>query len=172
MTEEDLARVSGGGNIRRIEISRDLRAPIERVWKALTESDQISQWWHPGVIEPREGGRFALDMGADCEPGAPSLDGIIKVFRPPHIFEYTWNESDKETVIVRFELLALASETTRVTIISHADKKDLLVVSVGWHEIIDRLRTFIATDAFAPAANDQQLASLAERYQSLFTERR
>lgn len=170
MTNDDLARVTGGGEVRRIEISRDLRAPIERVWKALTESDQISQWWQTGVIDPREGGRFALDMGENCEPGAPSLDGIIKVFRPPHIFEFTWNESDIETVIVRFELLALTPERTRVTIISHADRNSLLVVSVGWHEIIDRLRTFISTGAFAPAPDEQQLATLADKYQALFAD--
>jgi len=171
MTDNDLARVTGGGNIRRIEVSRDLHAPIDRVWKALTESDQISQWWHTGIIDRQEGGRIALDMGENCEPGAPSLDGVIKVFRPPHIFEFTWNESDKDTVIVRFELLELTSETTRVTIISHADKASLLVVAVGWHEIIDRLSTFISTGTFAPAPNDQQLATLAEKYQALFAER-
>ena len=82
---ERLARVDGTGAVRRVELRATIDAPVERVWAAITEPEATRHWWTGGIIEPREGGRVALDDGSE-------VNGTVITFRPPYVFEFTWND--------------------------------------------------------------------------------
>lgn len=42
----------------------EIRAPIEAVWKALVDADEIVRWYAPAAeVEPREGGRYWVSWG-------------------------------------------------------------------------------------------------------------
>jgi hypothetical protein len=43
-----------------IRFDRRLRHPIERVWQALTDPDELRRWWGDTRLEPVEGGPFQL----------------------------------------------------------------------------------------------------------------
>jgi len=139
MSEEQTIDVAGSGQFRRVEVKRTLNAPIQRVWDAVTNSDEVAQWWAPGTIEPREGGMYHLGMDtSDCD-GLP-LEGTIKVFQPPYVLEYTWNDDYIPAEgLVRIDLTELGPDKTLLVLVQSVPQEDIEAVSTGWAEIIDSL---------------------------------
>ncbi|MDR3499267.1 MAG: SRPBCC family protein [Parvibaculum sp.] len=66
-----------------VRFERRLPAPIERVWRFLTEAELLPAWYGNGTIEPRPGGAVRLMDG--------HIRGIVTRFQPPHALAYTWN---------------------------------------------------------------------------------
>lgn len=69
--------------------------PIERVWRALTESDQLRFWMPCDIVgERRAGARITLPFWpghvAKYSITEPVLDGEIQVWEPPTRFGWTW----------------------------------------------------------------------------------
>jgi uncharacterized protein YndB with AHSA1/START domain len=65
-----------------------INASNERVWRAITESEQIGQWWGaPGYAEITE-----LHPGASIKFGTEDgpIFATIRVVDPPHEFVYEW----------------------------------------------------------------------------------
>lgn len=57
---------------RTVVITREFDAPIERVWSAWTQPEQVKKWWGPkgfrapiAEIDLREGGRYLFSMQSD-----------------------------------------------------------------------------------------------------------
>ena len=82
-----------------IQGSAEIGAPPERVFRALTTSEQADWWGHEGVyrtsdykIDLRPGGRWSCKaVGAD---GAEStVGGEYITVDPPRLLEYTWEPS-------------------------------------------------------------------------------
>lgn len=152
-TSSDHALVSGGGPNRRIELKRVIRAPIRKVWDAITDPEQVKQWWGAGTVEAREGGRVCLQGDGECDPDAPSLDGRVKVCLPPHVFEFTWNEAyDPAEGLVRFDLIELDEATTLVTLVNVVPDSDRTAAAIGWHVLMDRLRDVVHGEVPVPEA--------------------
>lgn len=64
-----------------INIERIFDAPVERVWKAWTEPDQIMKWWGPKdwsapvvKVDFKVGGTFLGGMRGAMGPGMPEQD--------------------------------------------------------------------------------------------------
>ncbi len=73
----------------RIELVRIFPVPRERVWDALTQPEQLSQWFEPmPYVDLRVGGGIRL--------GRDHPTGVIEVVEPPHRFAFRWHAS-KET---------------------------------------------------------------------------
>lgn len=144
------ASIEGNGAVRRIALSNNLNAPLERVWHAITTVDQIQHWWPDwrpgGVIEPHEGGTVRLGDGS-------WIDGIVKVWRPPHIFEFTWHETiegDPEWLeaitnsLLRIDLVELTDSTTLLNLIQFAAESSVVGGTAGWHHFAgERLTSFL-----------------------------
>jgi uncharacterized protein YndB with AHSA1/START domain len=59
--------------------------PIERVWAAVTQPDELSHWFPFAVqIEPKAGGRIEFSGDPNMEP----MTGTIMVFDPPSRFSF------------------------------------------------------------------------------------
>jgi uncharacterized protein YndB with AHSA1/START domain len=57
---------------RRIEEVIELAAPVEAVWKALTDAEELSRWYPISArVVPGKGGSMFLSWGPDCEGEAP-----------------------------------------------------------------------------------------------------
>jgi uncharacterized protein YndB with AHSA1/START domain len=163
--DDDLAAVSGGGRYRRVEVNRVVRAPIQRVWRAITDPDEVRRWWATGDIEAREGGRVHLEGDGDCGPDAIPLDGRIKVCLAPHVFEFTWNEAyDPAEGLVRFDLVEVDDATTLVTVVNLVPVRDVVEAAVGWHVLMDRLRE-CASGAAAAVPDAGRLQALRAWYE-------
>lgn len=63
----------------------------ERVWRALTTSDEIARWLMPNDFAPRLGAHFTFRTNPMPALG---FDGIchceVTAFEPPHLLAYTW----------------------------------------------------------------------------------
>jgi uncharacterized protein YndB with AHSA1/START domain len=86
-------------------ISRILNAPIELVWKAWTEPDQVKRWWGPKdytspacTIDLREGGRYLFTMRAPQFMGGGDSysTGVYKRIVPMQLLEFTQSLSDQD----------------------------------------------------------------------------
>ena len=61
---------------------RDLPHPVERVWAALTEVDELDRWFiGPAVLDPRPGGAYRFGL---------HFAGTIQAIEPPHLLELDW----------------------------------------------------------------------------------
>lgn len=70
---------------RTINLEIELDAPIETVWKALTEADRLKSWFpYDARIEPGVGGSIWLSWGPECEGEAP-----ITIWDPPNRIQQT-----------------------------------------------------------------------------------
>ena len=141
---DSLALVIGNGPARRVEVRRSIKAPIQRVWEAITDANEISSWWQPATFEKREGGRVRVFMDAG---GDPFVDGIVKVFQPPYLLEFSWNEADDKPGLVRFDLVEESSDQTIVTFTQFVPVSEVIPAAAGWHDIVDRLASFLQTGA-------------------------
>ena len=111
MTQEKLTTINGHGDVRRLQTQVPIAAGIHDVWSAITENAKIAQWWTTAKIDRFEGGRIVLDDGAE-------LNGTVKTYAEPYIFEFTWRDNPADAVssqmlefttksLVRFDLVPL-----------------------------------------------------------------
>jgi len=143
MSNLELDSVIGGGKYRRIEVKRMINANINDVWSALTDAEQIGQWWSPGILEPEEGGRIQLG-NTDCADDGFPLDGRVKTYLPPYIFEFTWHEGyNPADGLVRFELIEIEEKQTLLLVINSVPEHDQHAALGGWQEIAESLRDHV-----------------------------
>ena len=65
---------------------------VDRVWRAVTEPDQLARWF-PTTVEAdlREGGAMRFTFpGGEMEP----MDGAVTVLDPPRRFAFLWGEEE------------------------------------------------------------------------------
>ena len=110
---------------------RSLKHSPDKVWDALTDPAQLSQW----APFDADG-----DMGAQGKSvklttvGAPSphvVETIVTRAERPRVLEYNWGGGD-----VRWELEAVGSGT-RLTLWANIDRRFISMGAAGWHICLD-----------------------------------
>ena len=135
-----------------------IEAPIDVVWRVVTEPDQIKQWFCTDAeLDGRAGGagRMAFEHGYTY-----FLE--VVAFQPPSRFAYRWVREEAvkarpgDAMLVEFRLQAEANKTRLRVVESGFDKVDwtdeakaryLEENSSGWQFYLGRLRDY------APRAN-------------------
>ena len=110
---------------------RDLRHSPAKVWSALTDPAQLSEW--APFIADRDLGTIG-DATLTMIDGETTVDMPASVRRvePPHLLEYSWG-----TDVLRWELTATGNGT-RLTLSHTLDDRDWLPkVAAGWHLCLD-----------------------------------
>lgn len=81
---------------RTLRIERDFRAPIEKVFEALTNPEHARQWWGPESVNVSEidfdlsvGGAWCATM-VDPEGGQYTAAGEFTIIERPDRLAYTW----------------------------------------------------------------------------------
>ena len=139
-----------------LEFVRTLRHPIETVWAAITEREHLHAWLPCDIVgERHEGASLQLPFWPEVTEKLgfedPGLTGSIRVWDPPHVFEWTW---DSDTV--RFELTSQDTDTIlRLTTWVVDQTAGVVSTSAGYHVCLDHLRQLLDTgDAPSVAASD------------------
>ena len=146
-----------------LELTPALRAPPERIFRALTEPVELAAWWGPqGFTTPeidldlRVGGRYRFTMQPpDAEPF--HLSGEFLVINPPSQLSYTfrWEEPDPDdrTTVVTLSLQDIG-DTTQVSLIQAEFATDarLELHRDGWSDSLDKLRELVESGA-SPSAS-------------------
>jgi uncharacterized protein YndB with AHSA1/START domain len=137
-----------------------IAAPRERVFQALIDQKQVTQWWtseqcqiESFSLEPRQGGRWTYETKSSHLDvnGVTKFhcDGEVLEYDPPRVLCYTWianwHDRPSQTTIVRWELANSKGGTlVRVT---HSGLAELPVArqdySGGWPGVLVNLKNFV-----------------------------
>ena len=148
-------------------VTRIIDAPIELVWKAWTDPENIVKWWGPKYytspsckIDLREGGRYVFCMRAPQNQGGQDsyTAGIFKKIVPMELLEFTQGMADQDgnpidpaqagmppdfpkaiRTVVTFK--RFRGDMTELTVTEYAwPASQMMVYSIaGLHQSIDKL---------------------------------
>jgi uncharacterized protein YndB with AHSA1/START domain len=114
-----------------IEREITVAGPIDRVWQALTDADELAQWFGDSAeLELVPGGEFRVGWS-----GYDSIvEGAVETVDYPTVFSYRWEAGTTQDGIVW---------TTRVTFTLEEgdDVTTVKVVETGFAELPDELYT-------------------------------
>jgi uncharacterized protein YndB with AHSA1/START domain len=166
MTEQTTDRM---GTIERdgeqvvLRYQRRLAHPPERVWRALTDSGELRQWFPADIEGERRAGaelvfrfwpetREAVAAKGDEQAEQivdenPALPGRLVVWDPPRRLELLW-----DTERVRYELTSAAGGTLLVLTVWPDGAVPAASVATGYHSCLDALTELLDTGAAVPAA--------------------
>jgi uncharacterized protein YndB with AHSA1/START domain len=115
----------------KIEKQIELKAPISRVWEALTDHMQFGEWFRVNIESPFVPGQTA--RGKVLHPGYEHVvwEAVIQKMEPHHVFSFTWHPyaidpavdySGETPTLVEFRLQPTATGTLLTLTESGFDK--------------------------------------------------
>jgi uncharacterized protein YndB with AHSA1/START domain len=137
----------------RIEREVMIDAPVEVVWRTITEPDQISQWFADRVeLDAQPGGRGFMGFG---DQGGPVL---VEAVDPTKRFSFRWNHPAGEEpvagnfLLVEFTLVPDGNARTCLRVVesgleilaSPDAEKHRYAEEHGWATFLDRLVRLLA----------------------------
>ena len=123
-----------------LRFERRLNQPIDRVWAAITEPDQIEAWLARAQLDLREGGSVKLEWLNTDEHGQrydhSVAAGTVTRLDPPRLVEYDTDVHGRLTWELRPE-----GDRTHLTFTAAAEMPDgnVAMACAGWHVHIDFL---------------------------------
>lgn len=143
----------------RIEKSIELNAPVERVWRALTDHNEFGEWFRVKLDGPFAPGE--VSRGRITYPGFEHVkwEAKIQQMEAPRLFSFTWhpyaNDPDvdysrERPTLVEFRLEPTSSGTRLIIIESGFDalpknrQPDALRMNEGgWAEQIGNIQAHV-----------------------------
>jgi uncharacterized protein YndB with AHSA1/START domain len=144
----------------RIEKRIELKAPVARVWRALTDYREFGEWFRVKLDGPFVPGE--VSRGQIMYPGYEHLkwEVVVQKMQPEQIFSFTWHpyavdpkvDYSKETpTLVEFRLDRTASGTLLMVTESGFDKipkerrsEAFLRNDGGWTEQMKNIENYVA----------------------------
>src|SRR5215467_1068407 len=152
----------------RIEKTVDLKAPVARVWKALTDYREFGSWFRVKLDGPFvPGGR---SPGHITYPGYEHLkwEAVVQKIEPERLFSFTWHPyavdpktdySDEVPTLVEFRLeetkagtLLIVTESGFDKIPAHRRLEAFRMNEGGWTEQMKNIERYVAERQAAQAS--------------------
>jgi uncharacterized protein YndB with AHSA1/START domain len=134
-----------------LRFERRFSHPIEAVWRAITEPDELAHWFPSAVaVDLRVGGEMTFTFQEVKLSDQPmTLSGSVTDLDPPRLFAFFWGGDH-----LRFELSPVAGSGTDLRFTVLIDDRDKAARDgAGWHVCLDRLAQFLGgAPAKAPGA--------------------
>lgn len=139
----------------RLVMTRRFKAPVERVYAAWTDAEQMKRWFAPGDMtvplaeaDVREGGRYRVQMSegdGDCE--FHTTGGVYREVTSNRrlVFTWQWEGSNLET-LVTLEFKSLSANETEL-ILTHEgfdNEETRDKHGQGWDGCLAKLAAFLA----------------------------
>lgn len=126
-----------------LRIRRRIPAPPDRVWRALTDADELIAWFWPdswrtvGDIDLVVGGRYRIASPVS----GMAITGEYVALQPPHRLVQTWRWDGEERETLVTTTLDEDGDGTVLTIVHERFDDDLAAVThtQGWNDCLDRL---------------------------------
>jgi uncharacterized protein YndB with AHSA1/START domain len=134
MTEGTLER---RGEHQVIRFQRRLAHPVERVWRAITEPDEIAAWLALAELELEQGGRVMLKwQNTDDDGNTAVARGSVSALDPPRLLELDTDIHGR----LRWELEPAGGDTVLTFTAEVELPADFETeVIAGWHIHLDHL---------------------------------
>ena len=160
-------------NQRTLVVTRIIDAPVEAVWRAWTEPEQVSRWWGPEFytspscrIDLRVGGRYVFSMLAPQEMGGGEsyTAGMYLKIVPLELLEFTQGLADAGGNRIDPALAGMPPDFpkelhTLVTFKARGQMTELTITEEYWsmsqmyvyslagtHQMIDKLAAYLARE--------------------------
>ncbi|MDQ6623943.1 MAG: SRPBCC domain-containing protein [Verrucomicrobiota bacterium] len=143
----------------RLEITRVIKAPRERVYTAWTDPEKLKQWFGPDgtrtrqlAADPRVGGKYQWDT-TSRDGEEMTVRGEYRELIPNQKIVFTWKWDDDEawdatTSIVTVELADTAEGTElRLTHEQFPSDASRDRHQQGWNSVVDQLTKFLNPDS-------------------------
>lgn len=133
-----------------VQFERTYSHPIERVWSAITDPDELPAWFPSSVhMDLRVGG--TVEFSGD--PNLESSTGRILAYDPPHRLGYTWGGDE-----LHFWIESTGAGCT-LTLVNVLEARDTASRNAtGWTVCLDELRKHINGRASAGPHSDSAIA--------------
>ena len=143
--ERDGMLIEVGGDRVGVRFERRLDHPPERVWRAVTETEELAMWFpaRPEIGgERRVGAELTFVYPNDEEP--PESGEIVEL-EEPRLFAFTWRPGAEkgEPQILRFELEP-DGDGTKLVFTHELPRPDAAKVAAGWELCLDELELALA----------------------------
>lgn len=143
----------------RIEKRIELKAPISRVWRALTDHREFGEWFRVKLDGPFVAGQ--VSRGRITYPGYEHIrwEAVVKKMEPERLFSFTWHpyavdpkvDYSKETpTLVEFRLektkngtLLILTESGFDEIPSHRRHEAFRMNDGGWTEQMKNIQNYV-----------------------------
>lgn len=133
-----------------VTIVRRIKASPAKVWAAITQPDQMIQWWGPDAgptlradVDVRPGGRFSVVFrllnGEEHNP-----TGIYQEVIPERKLVFTWDLPGERESLVTFLLKPIDGGTELTLLHEHLpDEAARESHEQGWSGLLDKLPLFL-----------------------------
>jgi uncharacterized protein YndB with AHSA1/START domain len=142
-----------------VRFERRLGHPPERVWRAITDPQELAAWF-PDTIEGEFGPGAEVRFPKFERMGLPAM-GKVTEFDPPRLLAYTWGQST-----LRFKLEP-DGDGCRLIFMDTLPRADSAKNAAGWEVCLDGLETSLAGGKPAEA-NPDRWSELHEHYAERF----
>jgi len=120
---------------RYVHFKRHFNHPIETVWAAITDPNELAQWFPGFRAELRQGGEFKIWFGDGCD-GPAHVTGTVTRYEPPNVFEcgnmrYELEPTDNGCLLTFTDILVFTPP--------RSDEDIMNAVLGGWHKFLDLL---------------------------------
>lgn len=114
--------------LNKVEITKKIDAPIEKVWDAFTKKGKLSQWFAPQkmtthVVEFQLtiGGKYKICMRNNKGVDFCAIGEFTKIDKPTQLqYTWAWESNKKEVSNVAIHLKEIESDTTELHFV-HSD---------------------------------------------------
>jgi len=146
----------------RIEKQIELKAPVARVWRAITDHQQFGEWFKVKIDGPFVPGE--VSRGHITHPGYEHIqwDAVVKEMQPETYFAYTWHPyandpkvdySTEPRTLVEFHLEPISTGTLlRITesgfdkLPAHRRAEAVKMNDGGWAGQIKNIANYVANN--------------------------
>ncbi|MEM7218005.1 MAG: SRPBCC domain-containing protein [Pseudomonadota bacterium] len=164
----------GSDGAQQLHYERLLKHPPERVWRAITDSGEISRWARASWdFEPRVGGAMELILNNSRDPADWVRDpGVVSAYEPPRLLEftidyYTADGIDAGPHVLRWTL-APAGDGCLLTFSDRfaPHKRAPNSIACGWHYMLDQLEQDLGGAGADWQTRDDEMTRIYWRYRN------
>jgi uncharacterized protein YndB with AHSA1/START domain len=142
-----------------VRFERRLTHPPERVWRAITDPEELAAWF-PDTIEGEFAPGAEVTFPKFVEMGLPST-GTVTEFDPPRLLAFTWGPST-----LRFELEP-DGDGCRLVFMDSLPREESAKNAAGWEVCLADLESLLAGED-AAGLSEEVWSELHEHYADRF----
>jgi uncharacterized protein YndB with AHSA1/START domain len=142
-----------------IEKCIELKAPIDRVWSALTDHHKFGEWFHVKLDGPFVTG--SVSRGQITHPGYEHVkwEAVVQKMQPESLFSFTWHPyavdpkidyTKEPSTLVEFKLVKIppgtlltVTETGFENVPSHRRSEAFRMNDGGWTQQMKNIEKYV-----------------------------